>query len=108
MKNEDLKKWIENIDKKLGKENSGKIADDIGLLLTDTDSVNKEMDKREKQIANLEKEKQNLLAVNSNLLQQVGEIDEPDDDIHNGQNTKEPSKPFDFRMSFDKNGEFKM
>lgn len=108
MKNEDLKKWIDSIDKKLGKENAGKIADDLGLLLTDTDSVNKEMDKREKQIATLEKEKQNLLAVNSNLLQQVGEIDEPEDDIHKGAKEKETSKPFDFRMSFDKNGEFKM
>ena len=46
MKNEDLKKWIDGVNKKLGKENAGKIADDLGLLITDTDTVNKEIDKR--------------------------------------------------------------
>lgn len=108
MKNEDVKKWIDGVNKKLGKENAGKIADDLGILITDTDTVNKEMEKRNKEIESLKNDKEMLLTTNANLLQQVGEIDEPEDDIHKGGKEKEEYKPFDYRMAFDKNGEFKM
>lgn len=107
MKNEDLKKWIDGVNKKLGKENAGKIADDLGLLITDTDTVNKEIDKRNKRIESLESDHEMLLSVNSNLLQQVGEIDEPDDEIHRGKKEEEVKKPFNFRDAFDENGNFK-
>ena len=49
-----------------------------------------------------------LLATNANLLQQIGEIDEPEDDIHKGGKPEEEKKPFDFRTAFDENGEFKV
>ena len=108
MKNEDLTKWVENVNKKLGKEAAGKIADDLGIIITDTATENKATEKREKEIATLKSDKEMLLATNANLLQQIGEIDEPEDDIHKGEKPKEKKKPFDFRTVFDENGEFKV
>lgn len=105
MKNEDLKKWINNVNEKLGKETAGKIADDMGLLITDIANVNKEIDKKDKNIESLTNDKDMLLRTNASLLQQVGEIDEPDD-VHKKEEKKE-YKPLDFRTVFDKNGEFK-
>ena len=108
MKNEDLTKWVEGVNKKLGKEAAGKIADDLGKLITDTATENKATDKREKEIETLKNDKEMLLATNANLLQQIGEIDEPEDDIHNAKKPEEQKKPFDFRTAFDENGEFKI
>lgn len=105
MNNDKIKEWINNVNEKLGKEAAGKIADDMGILITDTAAVNKEIDKRDKQISNLTNDKEMLLKTNASLLQQVGEIDEPDDP-HKGKE-KQEYKPLDFRTVFDKNGEFK-
>jgi DNA anti-recombination protein RmuC len=108
MKNEEVKKWVENVNKKLGKEAAGKIADDLGKLITDTDTVNKELEKKDKSIESLQSDKEMLLTTNASLLQQVGEIDEPEDDIHKGRKEPEEHKPYNFRDSFDEYGNFKM
>lgn len=109
MKNEDLKKWIDNVNKKLGKENAGKIADDLGILITDTDKINKDNDKKDKTIESLQNDKEMLLTTNASLLQQIGEIDEPEDNNHNNKNENEKGKikEFDFRTAFDQYGNFK-
>lgn len=106
MNNDKIKEWIDNVNKKLGKDAAGKIADDMGILITDTATVNKEIEKRDKQITNLSNDKEMLLKTNASLLQQVGEVDEPDD-IHKGKEPSKEYKPLDFRTVFDKNGEFK-
>lgn len=106
MNNEEIKKWINDINEKLGKEAAGKIADNMGILITDTAQVNKEIEKKDKNIASLTNDKEMLLRTNASLLQQVGEIDAPDD-IHTKEEKAE-YKPLDFRTVFDKNGEFKM
>ena len=72
MKNEDMKKLVEDIQTKLGKESSGKIQDSLGLLITDSTNVNKELDLRAKEIEKLKKDKDMLLESNSSLLRQVG------------------------------------
>lgn len=106
MNNDKMKEWIKNVNEKLGKDAAGKIADDMGMLITDTATVNKEIEKRDKQITNLTNDKEMLLRTNASLLQQVGEVDEPDD-IHKGKEQPPEYKPLDFRTVFDKNGEFK-
>lgn len=106
MNNDKIKEWIKNVNEKLGKDAAGKIADDMGMLITDTATVNKEIEKKDKQITNLTSDKEMLLRTNASLLQQVGEVDEPDD-IHKGKEQQTEYKPLDFRTVFDKNGEFK-
>lgn len=105
MNNEEIKKWVNEINEKLGKEAAGKIADNMGVLITDTASVNKELEKKNKSIESLTNDKEMLLRTNASLLQQVGEIDAPDD-VHQKEEKKE-YKPLDFKTVFDKNGEFK-
>lgn len=106
MKNEDLKKWIEGVNKKIGKENAGKIADDLGILITDTDNNNKENEKKEKEIESLKNDKEMLLTTNASLLQQIGEIDEPEEENFTKEE-KTKKEPFNFRDAFDEYGNFK-
>lgn len=105
MKKEDFNTFIAEMQEKIGKENSSKIADDIGKLITDNSEMNKSLDAKDKEIEKLKQDKENLILANGNLLQQVsaGTEDPFQPKIKEKEEKKEP---FSFKAQFDKNGEF--
>lgn len=105
MKKEDHDKIISSIQEKAGDEVSGVIADDLGLLITDNSNMLDIIEKQNKQIEKLEKQNNNLVAVNGNLLQQVG-MSEYDDDKTFSKKEEEPKKAFNYKSVFDENGNF--
>lgn len=90
----------EKIQEKLGKEESGKIADDIANILIFEESNNKIIDEKNATIDKLNKDKEMLIQANGNLLLKVpqGKEEIPEE--------KETVKEFDFRSVFE-NGKFK-
>lgn len=115
MNQKEFEKQINAIQKKLGKENSSLIADDIGLLLTDNATTNQLIENKEtefnklkeekdKEIEKLKQEKENLISVNGNLLQQVSMGKESEFTRTNEETKKK--KIIDFRSGFDKSGNF--
>ena len=65
------KKITKSIQDKLGKENTSLIADDLGKLITDNATMNKDLKGRDERISKLEQDKEALITSNGNLLQQV-------------------------------------
>lgn len=107
MNKEDFGKFINGIQEKLGKENSSKIADDLGTLITDNSKMNSDIDKKNKQIEQLKTDKENLITTNGNLLQQITMGEKEDLDYNkNKQKEEKPKEPFSFMKQFDKNGNF--
>ena len=103
MKEKEFEKLTNGIQEKLGKETSGLIMDDIGLLITDNTAMNKTLKEKDEQIEQLKKDKENLLNVNANLFQQVS-MGEEEDETKNKEDEK--PKPFDFRSAFDEKRKF--
>lgn len=103
----DFEKVTKSIQEKLGKDNVGLIADDLGLLITDNTTMNENLRKKDEQITKLQQDKEALITTNGNLLQQVAMGDE--DNLINKKEDKEPEpkKPFDYRSVFDEKGNFK-
>ena len=101
MKIEDITK---SISKKLGKEETAKIADDVANLMVLEDTRLKEISQKDEEIAELIKTKEMLINANSNLLLQVpmGK----DEDLERDKPKEEPRK-FSFRDVFDEKGNFK-
>ena len=103
MDKKELEKIFGSINKKVGKENAGKIADDLGKILTDNETTNKTIESRNTEIESLKKNNEMLITANGNLLQQVGMGEEP-----KTQNKDEDNKAkFSLRGSFDDKGNFK-
>lgn len=111
MKQEELNKALETMQNKLGKEQSSIIADDLGILVTDNDKMNKDyadlMDKYQK----AETRNQQLVEANSNLLKQVSAPPEAMNDFNNRYNydreRTQEKKEIDIRTAFDEKGNFK-
>lgn len=109
MTQEEMKKLTESITKKLGKENSGIILDDLGMLLTDNAKMNETIDLQAKNIESEKAKNEKLLATNSSLLQQVGVSSES---IFKSKEKKEDEKPkttiqnFSIKDCFDSKGNF--
>lgn len=102
MKKEEMETLAINIQKKLGKEQSALINDDLATILLDNASMNTELETRQTTIQNLQKDKEDLIMTNNRLFQQVavGEETSP---------TKEKEKkkePFSFKSVFDEKGNF--
>lgn len=105
----DNKKFSEMLDKmqeKLGKEASSKIADDIGLLITENSLANQEIEKRDTEITKLKSDKDQLQETNMSLLQQVRMTND-----NFGNSKKEETEPekkiIDYKSVFDEKGNFK-
>lgn len=105
----DNKKFSEMLDKmqeKIGKEASSKIADDIGLLITENSLANKEIEKRDTEITKLKSDKDQLQETNMSLLQQVRMTND-----NFGSSNKEDNEPekkiIDYKSVFDEKGNFK-
>lgn len=97
-----LTEITDKIQEKLGKEESGKIADDIANILIFEESNNKTIAQKDTTIAKLNKDKEMLIEANGNLLLHVPqgreEIEEKEETV---------KQPFDFRTIFDEKGKFK-
>lgn len=91
----------DKIQEKLGKEESGKIADDIANLLIFEESNNKIIEEKNTEISKLQKDKEMLIQANGNLLLKV-----PQGKEEEKQEKEETYKEFDFRSVFE-NGKFK-
>lgn len=102
MKIEDI---TNSISKKLGKEESGKIADDIANLLSLDSARIKDIEKKDQEIEKLKSDKEMLVNANGNLLQQISMSTE--DILEPKEEKKEEIKPFDMRSVFDEKGRFK-
>lgn len=105
MKEEDFKVITDSIQEKLGKENSGIIADDIGKLLTLTSQGIKTISSKDEEIKSLKDTNEKLVLANGNLLQQIPMAS--DYDKHQVKEEKEEKKSFNLRSAFDSKGNFK-
>lgn len=107
MLEKEFEKITKSIQDKLGKENTSLIADDLGKLITDNATMNKDLRGRDERISKLEQDKEALITSNGNLLQQVAMGDEGGLINKNKLKEDEPPKPFDYRSVFDEKGNFK-
>lgn len=103
MKKEDLNKTIKSIEKKLGKENTALILDDLGIIVTQNDNTIKEQEQLNNTIKEQEKQIDNLVLSNANLFQQVGMEDKNN---FNKNLEEEHKEKFSFKSAFDKKGNF--
>lgn len=102
MKNEDFEKLTNEMQEKLGKENSSLIADDIGTLISNNSSMLTQIDKQNEQIEKLKQDKEKLISANGNLLQQISMgVEKP-----KKEDKEETPKKFSFRSCFDERGNF--
>lgn len=107
MKKEELDKLINGIQEKIGKDASGLISDDLGMLITDNTNMNKDLTNKENEINKLKDQKEKLIATNGNLLQQISMGEEENFFIKNKKEEKEKPKKFNFKDAFDTKGHFK-
>ena len=104
MKNEDYKKFVENMQSKLGKENSAIISDDLATLISDNITMNEEILKRDTKIKEQNDLNQKLVSANSSLLQQVGSSSFEEPKV---KDTKEDTEEkISWEDCFDKKGNF--
>lgn len=102
MKDEELKAITDSISDKIGEENSGMIADDLGKLFTLNKQAVDTMSKMESEVSDLKSRNEKLVLANGNLLQSIPMGREKDD-----KEEKDEYKPFDFRSIFDEKGQLK-
>ena len=95
-----IEEYTSKIQEKLGKDEAGKIADDIANMLTYDSKLHKDIKDRDEEITKLRKDKEILIEANGNLLQQVAFGKE---EVKTN-NQDEEIKKFDFKSVFDKNG----
>lgn len=100
----DLDKTLKGIQKKLGKENSAMISDDIANILAYNKEREDELVKRDETIKSLRDDKEMLITANGNLLKQVSQVEE---EVISKKEEKEEYKPFNMRDALDEKGRFK-
>lgn len=103
---QDLEKITKTIQKKLGKDTSAKIADDIASILSIENSYREQDKAYKEEIKTLKDDKEMLIQANGNLLQQVPMGKEEDINPSKKEEKKESAKNFDFSKMFDEKGNF--
>ena len=101
-----LTEIVDKIQEKLGKEESGKIADDLANILVIEEANSKTIQEKDNLINKQKKDKDMLIQANGNLLLQIPQVKEEDSFFEEGKKN-EDNKPFDFRSIFDEKGKFK-
>lgn len=100
-----LEEKLKEMQKKLGKENSSKIADDIATIISYDSARSKDIKNKDEEIIKLRNDKEMLITANGNLLQQISS--ESEEILKPKIEEQEDKKPFDFRSVFDEKGNFK-
>ena len=92
---------FEGIKNKIGNDNYSKIADDIGVLITDNETMNNTISNKDNEIQQLKDNNEILITANGNLLQQVGLGEETKKEEN--ENKKEK---ISLKSAFDEKGNF--
>lgn len=106
MKKEELNKALETMQNKLGQEQSSIIADDLGILVTDNEKMNKDYDDLMEKYHKSEIRNQQLVEANSNLLRQVSAPPETSRSYGGEEDRTKQKKDIDIRTAFDAKGNF--
>lgn len=101
MKKEEQQKLFEGIKNKIGNDNYSKIADDIGVLITDNETMNNTISNKDNEIQQLKDNNEILITANGNLLQQVGLGEEPKKEENETKKEK-----ISLKSAFDEKGNF--
>ena len=101
-----LSKIVDTIQEKLGKEESGKIADDLANILVLEEANSKTIKEKDATIEKQRKDKEMLIEANGNLLLHVPQAREEESFFEDGRKDSKPTEPFDYRTVFE-NGKFK-
>lgn len=105
MVEKDFQNEINKIKEAIGDEVVGKIADTLGILISDNSNMNAELNKKDDTIKSLQDDKDRLIKTNGNLLLQVTAGKE--EDIINTNEKKEKKKEYiDFKTAFDEKRKF--
>lgn len=107
MELKEMEELTKKMQEKIGKEAAGLIADDIGLLLSDTKKVNTEKEKYTEQIKTLKDQKEKLIETNGNLLQQISVGEETSFSATPKKAEEKEAPSLSFRDAFDEKGNFK-
>lgn len=99
-----LEEKLKEMQEKIGKENSGKIADDIATIISYDSARSKDIKNKDEEITKLKNDKEMLIQANGNLLQQISS--ESEEILKPKTEEKEDKKPFDFKSVFDEKGNF--
>ena len=102
----ELSKIVDNIQEKLGKEESGKIMDDLANILVFDEANSKIIKEKDETIEKQRKDKEMLIEANGNLLLHVPQKKE-ESFFEDGREDSKSTEPFDFRTVFDSKGKFK-
>lgn len=106
MKEEFLKGITDSIAAKVGEENAGIIADDIGKLITANTQTIETIKGLNEQVSSLKETNEKLVAANGSLLQQIPAV--ADYEKHQKEEAPaETKKSFNFKAMFDKHGNFR-
>lgn len=107
MNEKTLSSIVDTIQEKLGKEESGKISDNLADILVIEEANGKLIKEKDSSITKLKNDKEMLIEANGNLLLKVPQAKEEESFFEGGNSKKEENKPFDFRSVFDEKGHFK-
>lgn len=102
----ELSKIVDNIQEKLGKEESGKIMDDLANILVFDEANSKIIKEKDETIEKQKKDKEMLIEANGNLLLHVPQRKE-ESFFEDEREESKSTEPFDFRTVFDSKGKFK-
>ena len=103
MGDEELTKFIDGLQDKLGKENSAVIADDLGILISSNAETQKALKDRDAKIEKLRERNEKLILANGNLLKQMPvEHSEP----AYREEEEKPKKRINLNDAFDAQGRF--
>ena len=102
MGDEELTKFLDGVQEKLGKENSALIADDLGILISSNAETQKALKDRDAKIEKLRERNEKLILANGNLLKQIpAEGSEPVN-----REDRNEKKAISFNEIFDTHGNF--
>lgn len=101
MKYKEFEDKVSLITDKIGNDSANLILDDVAVLLTDNQQMNKELETKDREIEDLKSSIDKLQKVNGNLLLQIPAIKE----VKKEEKKKEYHS---MRDSFDENGNFKI
>lgn len=99
-----LEDTIKEMQKKIGKENAGLIADDFASIISYDSARSKDINDKDAEIKKLKEDKEMLISANGNLLQQISA--QSDEILKPKKEEEEKPKKFDFRAVFDEKGNF--
>lgn len=103
MSDEELTKFLDGLQDKLGKENSALIADDLGVLISSNADTQKALKARDEKIESLRERNEKLILANGNLLKQI-----PAEGSEPARQAEEPkNSSISIADCFDAHGRFK-